>query len=59
MSEDFNPNPLINYMKDLNIPYFYESDKILISKLKILNEKLLKMNNIFTIIFQRKNQNIL
>ena len=29
MSEDFNPKPLINYMKDLNIPYFYESDKIL------------------------------
>jgi hypothetical protein len=35
MSEGFNPNPLINYMKDLNIPYFYESNKILISKLKI------------------------
>ena len=29
MSEDFNPEPLINYMKDLNVPYFYERDKIL------------------------------
>ena len=29
MSEDFDPSPLINYMKELNIPYFFESDKIL------------------------------
>ncbi len=29
MSDDFNPKPLINYMKDLNVPYFYERDKIL------------------------------
>jgi len=29
MSEDFDPSPLINYMKDLGVPYFFESDKIL------------------------------
>ena len=29
MSEDFDPSPLINYMKELNVPYFFESDKIL------------------------------
>ena len=29
MSEDFDPSPLINYMKSLNVPYFFESDKIL------------------------------
>ena len=29
MSDDFNPKPLINYMKNLNVPYFYEKDKIL------------------------------
>ena len=29
MSEDFDPSPLINYMKSLGVPYFFESDKIL------------------------------
>ena len=29
MSEDFDPSPLINYMKTLGVPYFFESDKIL------------------------------
>ena len=29
MSEDFDPSPLINYMKSLEVPYFFESDKIL------------------------------
>ena len=29
MSEDFDPSPLINYMKNLGVPYFFESDKIL------------------------------
>ena len=29
MSEDFDPSPLINYMKQLGVPYFFESDKIL------------------------------
>ena len=29
MSEDFDPSPLINYMKDLGVPFFFESDKIL------------------------------
>jgi len=29
MSEDFDPSPLIDYMKSLGVPYFFESDKIL------------------------------
>ena len=29
MSEDFDPSPLISYMKKLGVPYFFESDKIL------------------------------
>ena len=36
MSEDFDPSPLISYMKDLGVPYFFESDKILDNAKKAL-----------------------
>ena len=38
MSEDFDPSPLINYMKSINVPYFYESDKILDNAKKSLQK---------------------
>ena len=38
MSEDFDPSPLINYMKSLGVPYFFESDKILDNAKKSLQK---------------------